>query len=862
MLDLIRWYLVGQLVGLAALPLAGRAFRNLPDRGYAFARPIGLLVVTVALWFGCIFGLWTNSGAMVALLVVALGVGGWLGLPEAVKEVRHLWQECRSHILVVEGVFLGAFLVWAFCRAHFPTIEATEKPMEFGFLNGILRSDRFPPVDPWLSGNSISYYYLGYVLVAALTEVSGVAPPVAFNLAIATLFALTVTGTFGLGFALVDGLRRTCRVESGEIADPRSPLAPSWPSWLGGGIAAWFVALLGNLEGFLELLHAHGIGSPAFWQSLAVWHLNHPYLSQTWYPNDAQDNWWWFRATRVILDYPVGSPPPDGYNTINEFPFFSFLLGDLHPHVLALPYAFVCLAFALSFLRSPEPFELGRLGDHWFDLGFVFVLFGAMFLLNAWDILTYLFVVVCAFAARRYVARPRFDLAWLKETALFGGLALVGALLLYWPFYVTFRSQATGLLGLVQLHSRLFYFLLFWGPFVFLAASLVVAELVFGFSPLRTGMPRHGNPAWTRGPYLWIGVAVLALASVALNAPVLALILPLGVGAFVLILRYLSSPARLEPERAPSGVTPRARNVALTSGPERSVPIAGGAPTVALAAEHVFVFVLLFVAMLLLLGTEIVYLKDSFDNRMNTVFKLYFQAWEMLALVGAYAVFSLGSVAFARRGQSIVSARTEAAGQSVGRPAVPERGSAWIRPAVGAWLAGAAILIAAAFVYVPAAVASRSEGFAAEATLNGLSYYERFQPDDAAGIAWLSRHAVGTPTILEATGGSYSQFGRVAWMTGLPTVLGWDFHEIQWHGASILPVEEERKRDVDTIFRTTDARTAQDLLRKYNVTYVYVGPIEQQVFGKSGAGLAKFAQFMDVAYQNPGVTIYRMRGGS
>ena len=209
MLDVIRWYVVVQLLGLAALPYVARFFGNLPDRGYAFARPLGLLIVGVVLWFGAIFGLWANTGAMVAVLLVAMAAVGWLGLRRPVDSLRELWREHRSHIYVVEGLFLGAFLFWAFCRAFFPNIEATEKPMDFMLLNGILRSQRFPPVDPWLSGSSISYYYLGYLLIAVLTELSGVVPSVAFNLAIATLFALTITGAFAVAHALVDGLRRT-----------------------------------------------------------------------------------------------------------------------------------------------------------------------------------------------------------------------------------------------------------------------------------------------------------------------------------------------------------------------------------------------------------------------------------------------------------------------------------------------------------------------------------------------------------------------------------------------------------------------------------------------------------------------------
>jgi YYY domain-containing protein len=845
MLDVIRWLVVVEAIGLAALPLAARAFRNLPDRGYAFARPLGALVVAVALWVGCIFGLISNSGAAVIVIIAGLALTGWVLLPDATASVRTVWRERRQHVLVVEALFLVAFLLWAFVRAHIPNIEATEKPMELGFLNGILRSQRFPPADPWLSGYSISYYYLGYVVVAAITEVSGVVPAVAFNLAIATLFALTLVGAFAIGHALVDGSRVGGGADLASGRDDRI-------GWIAGGITALFVALLGNLEGFLEILHARGIGAAGFWQSLAIWHLGVPFVSHQWYPTEAQDNWWWFRASRVILDYPPGTPPPDGYNTITEFPFFSFLLADLHPHLLALPFAFVCLAFALSFLRDPGELRFVRLREIAFDVGFIAFLFGSMFLLNAWDILTYLFVLICVFAARRYAVRSVFDRKWLGDVVTFGAIAVVASVLVYWPFYLGFRSQAGGL-GIVQLHSHLSYFLLFWGPLLLLAASLVVADLTVGPArwPPAGGAP--AGPSWLRGPFVWVATAVLAVISVTFEAPALAVVIPIGVGAIVLALRYLAWRPRADDEvdaaaRAPAHL---GAGTAVPSG--QPAGIAGGAPVATWDVNHVFVLLVLFVAMLLLFGTELVYIQDSFNNRMNTVFKLYFQAWVLLAVVGGHAVIYVGRMAFQRsRGGDLPNLPKLVLPRATGL-ALPR----WLAVL---WLLPTLALIAAATLYAPAALASRTDGFASAPNLNGLAYYQQFQPDDAEGIAWLNQNATGTGTVVEASGGSYSAFGNVAWMTGLPTILGWDFHEIQWRGGSIVPVEDERKKDLDTIYRTSDTRVAQDLLRKYDVSYVYVGPLEQQTFGQSQAGLSKFSQFMDVVYQNPGVKIYRVRG--
>lgn len=851
MADVIRWYVVVQIMGLAGLPLTIWFFRHLPDRGYAFARPVGMLVVAVALWFGALFGLWPNTGAMVAILVVALAAAGWLGLRQSVNQIRALWRDNRGHVYVIEGLFLLAFIFWAVCRSYFPDIAATEKPMEFAFLNGIIRSHRFPPVDPWLSGNSISYYYLGYVMVAALTELSGVLPAVAFNLALATLFALTATGAFAVTHALVDGLRRTRRMAAGESEEN----VRRWPSWLAGGVGTLFAVLLGNWEGFLEMLHAHGVGSSAFWQWFTVVGLSHPFISTQWYPTDAQDNWWWFRASRVVTDYPFGGALPKSYNTINEFPFFSFLLGDVHPHVLALPFAFVCLGFSLSFLRSTDGFEVSRWRDHLPTLGFIAFLYGAMFLLNAWDILTYLFVLMCTFAVRSYLSRPAFDFEWFKRSVVFGVMALVISVVVYWPFYMTFRSQASGLLGVVQLHTHLRQFILFWGPFLFIAGSLVISELAFGTTPLPSTAWRSVGPRWTRSPVTWGATAVVAVACYVVHAPALTIMIPMLVAALALVLNYLEGsvslvtyPAKAASGRAvdedvSEGATPRA-------GDHWPSGIAGGAVPASIAAEHLFVLVLLFTAALLLVGTDLVYIQDLFGNRMNTVFKLYYQSWVMLSIVCAYAVFYFGSCAFGRE----LSKRTEKHVHAV-----------WVqvRPlAARSWLAVVGVMVAAAFIYVPASIESRSQGFTSHSTLNGLAYYQQYHPNDAAGIRWLNEHVKGTPTIVEATGGSYSAFDEVSWMTGLPTILGWDFHEVQWRGDSIIPVENQRKNDINTIYQTADPTVAQELLAKYHAEYVYVGPLERQAYPNDAVGLEKFGTFMNVVYRNPGVVIYQVRGGS
>jgi YYY domain-containing protein len=338
--QLLAWWLALQLVALVALPFTLRLLRFLPDRGLAFARPVGLLLTVYLFWLLTSLGVIQNTRAQI-VFVLLLVAGLSLVL---LSRDRSLYAELAARwrlLLVVEGLFLVAFTLFGVFRAYNPDIAATEKPMEFAFINAILRSKTFPPHDPWLSGYSISYYYLGYVMVAMLTKLSGLASDYTFNLAGVTLFALTVTGAFGVTYNLVAAAQddRSAVGQATRFVVSRIGTAI-------GLLASLLVALMGNLEGIFELVRAHGGGSEALWRWLDVKNLRATPPSATWYPDDM---WWWWRASRVIHDRDALG---QSMEVIDEFPFFSFLLGDNHPHVLTLPFVLLALALALNVLLS------------------------------------------------------------------------------------------------------------------------------------------------------------------------------------------------------------------------------------------------------------------------------------------------------------------------------------------------------------------------------------------------------------------------------------------------------------------------------------------------------------------------------
>ncbi len=223
-------------------------------------------------------------------------------------------------------------------------------------------------------------------------------------------------------------------------------------------------------------------------------------------------------------------------------------------------------------------------------------------------------------------------------------------------------------------------------------------------------------------------------------------------------------------------------------------------------------------AQLLVLAPEFVYLKDVFNHRMNTIFKFYFQAWVLWSLAGAWWL-----------------ARTRRV----------------------AWRVAAGVLLLVGLVYTVLAIPTRAREHGTPWTLDGAAWLRMAQPDEAEAIAWLNAHVRGAPVILEAPAASFASYvyeGRVSALTGLPTVLGWSGHELQWRGT----YDEQAARDalLGHLFITPDAQLWAMTLKRYAVQYVYVGPTERQRYAP--AALPFLETTYPAAFRNAGVVIYQV----
>ena len=802
MVDLLLWLLAVEFLGLLALPLAFVLFRRLPDRGFSLAKPMALILFSYVLWVLGLARIAPNSLMTIAgILAFGAVAAGLVWRGHRAQLAAFFRREWRT-LVVGEVLFLGFFLLWAGIVSEIPAINHTEKPMDFAFLNAVLQSRYFPPEDPWLAGHPISYYYFGHFTMAFLTRLSTVPSSVGYNLAVSLVPALVAVGAFGLVHNLV-------RLTGG-----------SWKAAVGFGLAApALVLLVGNLEGVLEFVHAQGWGSTGFWQWVGIKGLEGASPSfqgaSSAFP---EQNWWWWRATRVIdtladgqsLDY-----------TITEFPMFSFLLGDLHPHVVSLPFVILGLSLCLNLFLSVDRLGLGWLWRHPWEAAALSLFLGAVAFINAWDFPLLAAALALLVFARAYQQEGGNLSAAGGRAALMVAPILTVAVVLFLPYYSTFDGQASGILPWTKASTRPFLFFLVIGLSFLLSLSLVLRQLTGLAKPSRREAPAIALVILVAvAPLLvWSGIVFFitdgvgaALAKVASRAlwivPGLAMVAFAGFSAFQRVLL--------------------------------------GRDTV-----MVFPLVLAAIAVYLLVGAELFYVADLFGNRMNTVFKVYYQAWLLLSLAGSYGLYYWHSKrpGFRQSGSTV----TALSGAGRGR----------FLKGLGyhAWTVCVVMLVLASLYYPVGAVLDRTgvlrDGLNLKNnTLDGLDFIAGLQRGEYAAIQWL-RDRAPKGRIVEAVGDDYSEYGRISSSTGLPTVLGWRGHELQWRGGSKLL--DGRAEDVAAIYQSNDGDEVRRLLEKYQVRYVYLGHRERSSYGaRYLAGFTGVDGILKTMFEQDGVIIYEL----
>jgi YYY domain-containing protein len=828
---IVVWLLVIELLALAMLPLAATVLRRSPDRGAFSARLLGLLLLGWISWFAASVGLWETRALSNGITVGLLAAVVWFAW---YRVGRSIALPSPRIYLASSAFWLALFGLFILLRALYPDFWQTwfggEKPFELAYLRAISQSTTYPPYDPWFADGTINYYYYGWHLIATLTKLTGVGVSHGFQLASATFAALLGVQAAAAGMLLTS---RGCR------RMPRRGI------FAAAGLTTLTVLFLGNFDAVQQVVSLRALTPDQF------------------------DFW---RSTRVIS------------YTINEFPYFSQIWADVHPHVINFPILVLLVTLLVHGLLGGG---LAITRSLVLPVAALALVLGSIGVTNSWDMPLGIGLCIGAFA---YVGLQQSRLAGAAGAAL-GVIVSVAAFALFWPFYAGFYSVVEGVRW-TSAGSALGEFLVVWGIFftivVVVTATAAVARRQDG-EALRDGLAFAvlvllcGTASqvvrFLRGDGLPTRESVVAL---------LIAMTTVGVAAVA------SRPAR-QPAALLAGIATLA---ALGSALVASRPAATVALAIATTAgcfaslyrrqpSRFAPWAMIGVACVIVAATEVVYVADDLQHspweRMNTVFKFYLQAWLLLAIGCAYLltrVWLVGStpgLAARRLPLKIISDTTPThvhAGASF-------TGDGRRRTArVGATLG--ALLLLLGLLYPLAGTPVRLEqdmpSSPAHLTLDGYAWMdggyilngtnERIDfTGDLAAISWLSTHVRGTPVILEASIGPYRGNGsRISSATGLPTVLGWDRHQRQQR---YEPEIAQRMSAVRLIYNETDVTIKLEQLRRYRVEYVIVGDVErlwntqdQPDHYASPEGLAAFDQLLGagltLAFESGATRVYRV----
>jgi YYY domain-containing protein len=713
-----RWYLSLVAVTWAFAPATRSITSRLPDRGATIARPLSLLAFVYPAWLLASPDVVPFGRATLVATAVPIAAAGWL------IAIRRRWisRSWLGQLLTAEAAGLLTFTAYLWLCGFKPDIFWGEKPMDAAFLASSARTDSIPPPDPWLSGEPINYYYLGHLLPGVVMRMAGVGLGHGFNLSTATAFSMAAVACAGLGFNTV---------------------RPWWSrsqALTVGIVAPLLLLVAGNMLAPKEVLLRPTSTLAADWRTGVGWY-----------------------SARVVHDAGVlpGKPPRP---VITEFPFFSFLLGDPHAHVLALPFTLAALSLVLLLLLTGLD---GR--DSWWTFagasriaaaGFVV---GALYPMNSWDYPTYF------------------------------AISLIGLLIALRGTGWRFRALAIGGFSTVSVVAWLPFTLAYDPPAGFDASGL--PSTAEGFPVVQRIVSVFRLVTWERtslGEFLTMFGIPFAIAVCFLGLLLLkgyrsgsshrhAISIVVLIGGLVILSANLGAPLILW-----CGV-PLVAALWLLGTTRRLCP-----ETIATSAFAI--------GFILIMVIEFVCIRDANRQRTNTVFKVYFQVWVLFSVASA---IGLMVVWFAVRRTRIVRAAFLLA-------CIVAAAAALTYPAIGTyrWTDGFDDwrgIDGLAYVGDWSA-----DELAALRWLQGHAEHSDIVLE-AAGCSKLPRDQVPS--------------SRVSTFTGIPTVIGWGGHERIWRRGRPNLNQEIKHRQEDV--RQMYLKPSGPEIAGYGVTLLYLGRYEK-----------------------------------
>jgi YYY domain-containing protein len=800
------WYIHLFFIGIIFLPLTKRLFSKFFDKGYAFSKTLGVICIS---YLTFILGIFHIAPFTQTILYLVIGIFGAINLYIYLKsddKGEFIFGHFSKQFVYIfeELLFIVSILFLAYVRGQEPSLHGLEKFMDFGFMNSILNSTHFPPLDMWYSagpdlkgvehaaGFPINYYYFGHLTGAMLIKLTNIPSYIGYNLVLATIFAQAITLTFSLTANVIHSLQNGI---SKQIK------GPSITTYIFGLLGSFLLNLAGNLHTIYLFTKGYTNDSPTpFWK---IWSSFDP--GKYWYPN----------ATRFI---PF---------TIHEFPSYSYVVADLHGHVFDIPFVLLTLAvlfhtFFGRFLDASsgkkEVNKPTRVKKGQYRSQFSMYCNEIKKTVVSWNGLITVFLgFMCAV---QYMTNA-FD----------GPFYLLLTLIL---FFVMYRLSQTFVIHAVLLCAVYFIVSL---PFT-LHFSLFVSGIGVNCPP-NFLFQSSASP----GTSLKIGPFLFEKGNCQ-KSPLWMLFLLWGFfwTNFIIFLSILTKETFFGKKR----VDEKSRQYSI----------------------DVFMLILFCFGTFLLIIPEFFYVKDIYPAhfRANTMFKLGYQAFMMMSIASTYVLYRVKQLTphnpYLTKALAImVFVVFYVIFQSSKAPTTPSvsampleylffvpfiflivsiifyrRSPDTILGLIFTYVLAHLIMLVAVYPFFsfPSYYTSLQKKNPAlgqpvvKTSLDGQAWVAPLYSEDLELINYINAHITGQPVILEAQGDSYTDYDVISAYTGNPTISGWWVHEWLWRGSA--DVVGKRIPDITNIYESTDLSLTKSLLQKYHVKYVIVSQMEHKKY--------------------------------
>lgn len=766
LLHFLSWYVYLFILGLVFYPLSQRLFGKSLDKGYAFAKILGIILLTYSSLLLGILRLVAFGRLQILLLLAAFAFVAYrkfivqknIDIPQLIIRNKKVIQ----WIIVEEILFFSGLFLWTIVRGQEPSIHGLEKFMDYGFMQSIARSTYFPPLDMWYSadvdtrpnGYFINYYYFGHLSGALLIKLTGVPAAVGYNLILANILGLALSASFSIVTNLIHYSHTIVYGVKQKLADVRLGLY--------GLIGALVLNFAGNWHTLYLFTKGYENENPVPPWTVLPDVAALLKIVQAKFPNilgalGEYSHYWYPNATRFIP------------KTIHEFPSYSYIVADLHGHVFAIPFALLTIGL---FMLVVMPLVLERWGklhrhnskEHTEDSILsrqsqtVRNIFGHGFFGNL--------LVKCV---ESYV--PLTLLLGFMTAVHFMTNAFDGPIYILLSLLILLVLHGVTIALIINIVILVFGFIYFSLPFSVFFEPFVSGIGVNCAYPLVSGLAKAGATTVKIGPFLFeqgncqrseLYQVVILWGFFWFFAVCLALVM-------YLTRRYLKQVKNAET-----------------------------------VDEHKFLSLDKYVGLFFLFGTfliiipEFFYIKDIYPThfRANTMFKLGYQAYMMMSLASIYVLWRISAIP---------------------KPYLVVQRILMVLATLG---------ITLNLVYIVFGVQSYYGAMTKPVAIDGTEWLKVQYPDVYEIVQYFEKKIDGQPIILEAQGDSYTDYDVISAYTGLPTVSGWWVHEWLWRGSS--DVVGRRIPDIETLYQSEDVDLTRRLLRKYKVEYVVISSNEHK----------------------------------